>query len=796
MTSTSPPEPTGELPYVRTPLVGRITELAAARTLLLDDAAPIVTVTGPGGVGKTRLALAVARETAPSFADGAYFADLTPVREPALVLPAIAQVLGVRPRGDQVPFAAVAAFLKARQVLLVLDNFEQVLPAAPEIAALLASCPALQVLSTSRAPLRVRGEHLLPVPPLPLPAGDAVADIDLLGRFDAVTLFTQRARAANQRVALTEANAATVADICRRTDGLPLAIELAAARLRHLSLEELRKRLEHRLGALADGDRDAPARQRTLRDTIAWSYDLLTPGEQSVFRRLAVFVGGFEAEAALAVVGGDGITAAAMFGTLVDQNLVQRVERFGESVRFGMLETVREFAVERLALSGDMAASRKAHAAYFLELAEQAERGMYGTSPGRSLDTLEVEYPNLRAALDYFAATGDASSESWLASLVAEFWQNRGRLAEGIACLTDALGRGRSAEPIPRAKAMIDLALLVQEVGDCERALELATAAERLARTVSGEEYRVSQVLFVRAWNIAYCLEAWGEVVPLLEEALERIAAARPDSPLHLATLADLGWALTRLGEVERGRRMIEEARDASKARNRGYAFSKCLTVIGLLDQEEGHASAASDSYRKALEVHAETRFTLRTVYPLAGLAGLAMDRGNAEWAAHLLGMIEAVWQQTGAGSAAPQLEKWRVIAESARRDALAHLGAEQFAVWFEAGRALPVEAAITEAKTIAGAIGTGETAVPSAAPVSRPIAPPLAPSPRSPGDLSRREREVLTLLAHRWTAPEIADRLSLSPRTIESHVASIYNKLGVSSRRDAITAAVGHGLV
>ena len=260
-----------------------------------------------------------------------------------------------------------------------------------------------------------------------------------------------------------------------------------------------------------------------------------------------------------------------------------------------------------------------------------AEGGLYGTNPRRALDTLEVEYPNLRAALDYFAATGDASSESWLASLVAEFWQNRGRLAEGIACLTDVLGRGHSAAPIPRAKAMIDLALLVREVGDCEHALELTAAAERLARTVSGEEYRVSQVLFVRAWNIGYCLEAWGEVVPLLEETLERIAAALPDSPLHVATLVDLGWALTRLGEGERGRRMIQEALEVAKARNRGYGVSKSLTMIGFLDQEGGHASVASERYRKALEIHAETRFTLRTVYPLAGLAGLAMDRGNPE---------------------------------------------------------------------------------------------------------------------------------------------------------------------
>ncbi len=786
------PGPIVEIPFARTPLVGRIAERETARTLLLDDAVPIVTITGPGGVGKTRLALAIARDVASSFVDGTYFVDLTPVRERALVLPAIAQALGVRPRGDHAPTVAVMAFLKARQTLLVLDNFEQILPAAPEIAVLLASCPALQVLATSRAPLRIRGEHLLPVPPLPLPVADDIVDIDVLRQTDAVALFAQRARATNPQFALTESNAATVTDICRRVDGLPLAIELAAARLRHLSVEELLIGLARRLGVLIGGERDAPVRQRTLRDAIAWSYDLLAIDERTLFGRCAVFVGGFDLDAASAVAAGN---VSALLGTLVDHNLVQRHERRDGTVRFGLLETVREFALEHPALSGELAAAQSAHAAYFLSLAARAAIDVYMSNPRRALDDLEVEYPNCRAALGFFAASRDADSELWLASWMAEFWQNRGRLVEGIPYLSDALERGQNAAPLPRAKAMIDLSLLVREVGDCGRALDLAAEAERLARTGS-DEGRLAQVLFVRAWTIGSCLQVWSDVVPLLEEALDRDTAADPESPLRPATLADLGWALTRLGEVARGRRMIEEAMSVARASNRGFSVTKNLTTLGLLDQEAGDALVAADRYRRALELSGEIGFTLRAVYPLAGLAGLSMDRGNPGLAARLLGMIEAVWQQTGAGSTTPRLEKWQEIADRARRQALALLGTEEFSARVAAGRALPAAAAIAEAISIAGAIIAGETAGPSPVPAPSPIPPMRIPSARPAGELSRREREVLTLLVRRWTAPEIAERLSLSERTIESHVASIYNKLGVSSRRDAVTVAVGHGFI
>jgi predicted ATPase/transcriptional regulator with XRE-family HTH domain len=431
-----PTPPLDNLPTALTSFVGRDREVGQVGDLLAQADVRLLTLTGPPGIGKTRLSLAVAKARRHAFAHGVCFVPLAPLADPALVLPTVAQTLGLQEGTGQLIAQILSAYLRDKQLLLVLDNFEQVLAAAPAIAALLTQVPHLKLLVTSRAPLHVYGEHEFPVPPLELPA--AVPSVTALQQVAAVSLWVQRAQAVRPDFTLTEANAAAVAAICQRLDGLPLAIELAAARSKLFSPPALLARLADAplLELLAGGPRDHTDRQRTLRGAIAWSYDLLDAEEQRLFRRLAVFVGGGTLEAVEAVSNGAGdlrIAVGEGLLLLVEHSLLQAHAGVDGTPRFEMLVTIHGYAQERLVESGEADAIRRQHALYYLALAERAEPLLRGAEQQPWLDRLEREHDNLRAALGWALAQGEGELAQRLAGALWRFWAGRGYLTEGRA---------------------------------------------------------------------------------------------------------------------------------------------------------------------------------------------------------------------------------------------------------------------------------------------------------------------------------------------------------------------------
>ncbi len=453
------------LPIQPTPFIGREKEVDAVHHLFLREDVRLVTLTGPGGVGKTRMALHVAEQLRAHFADGVWFVSLAPISDPDLVIPTIAQTLGLWEAGERSLLEQLQVFLRERQVLLLLDNFEQVVRAAMHVANLLTICSYLKVLVTSREVLHVRAEREFPVPTLSLPDPKRLPDLVALSQYEAVALFIQRAQAARPEFQVTNANAPVVAEICVRLDGLPLAIELAATRIKLLPLQALLTRLGQRLQLLTSSARDVPAHQQTLRNTIQWSYDLLDAQEQQLFCRLSVFVSGCTLEAVEAISAALGnATLPVLDGvvSLIDKNLLQQTAQEGEEIRLLMLETIREYGWEALAERQEREAIQAAHAAYYLALAEEAERALGGPQQLLWLERLEREYDNLHAALHWLRLQGSrvegggeaAEQALRLETALSWFWIMRGYQNDGrrrprplFLDLEEALS-AQEAEPI------------------------------------------------------------------------------------------------------------------------------------------------------------------------------------------------------------------------------------------------------------------------------------------------------------------------------------------------------------
>jgi predicted ATPase len=730
----SEPRP-NNLPVQRTAFIGREHEAASLRQLLSRVDVRLVTLTGPGGIGKTRLALQVASGIAGQFPGGVCFVPLSAVGDPGLIVSSIAQAVGVRETGNHSPQESLEEYLGGldQSTLLVLDNFEHLVSAAPFVAELLTAGPNLKIVVTSQAPLHVYGEHEFPVPPLLLADPKSIPPLEVLSRLPAVALFVERAQAVKHEFALTKENASAVAAICARLDGLPLAIELAAARIKLLSPSAMLARLESRLNLLTGGARDLPARQQTLRGTVDWSYGLLNAAEQTLFRRLSVFTGGCTLEGVEAVCdtkGDLGLDVLDGMASMVDKSLAQQAEQVDKETRFFMLSTIREYALERLAASDDESATRRAHAAYYLVLAEEGADDI--AAQPEWLDRFEVEHDNIRLAIDYLIKAGDADWGLRLGAALFRFWETREHLTEGRDAIARLLGlEGTAARPKLRARLLFAGAVLAAAQGDYnsarplnEESLEscvklndnrgVAVALNALAVNARDRgELAAASSLFERCvaiWkdlgdpaNIARTLSNLASVMKLQGE-YKRASSLYDECLTMFRTVGDVAgaaWTLNYLGDVARekadfvaARSFCEQSLSEFRQLRDSWGIASALSDLASLSCDQGNNAEARRLYGESIKLFQELGHQRGIARALECLAVSAAAQSNAEQSLHLAGAAAALRQRLGAPltpAEQPRLEKALGFARRALDNAAG------LTAWME-GWAMPVEQAVDEA--------------------------------------------------------------------------------------------------
>jgi predicted ATPase/DNA-binding NarL/FixJ family response regulator len=844
------------LPIQPTPFIGRELEVDAACGLLQRVGVRLVTLTGPGGAGKTRLSVQVGAKLLSDYHDGVFFVALAPISDPDLVPATIAQTLGVTESGSKPILHSLKSYLQSKHTLLVLDNFEQVLDAAPMVADILASAPGLKMLITSRSRLRLRGEHELPVPPLSLPDTKHLPPVESLADYESVRLFVERAAALRPDFTVNSDNASAIAEICSRLDGLPLAIELAAARIKILSPQAMLSRLDSRLKLLTSGGKDLPERQQTLRNAIEWSYDLLSEDEKTLFRRLSVFAGGRTLEAIEAVCEFSILDLRFSSGTdnnlkskienlksldvldgvesLVDKNLLRQVDGPGGETRFVMLETIQEYAWERLEQSGEAGPIQAQHAGYFLMLAEKAEPELRGPRQGEWLERLDAEHDNLRTALKWSIEHEEGEIALALCGALMQFWKMHGHAGEGRGWIESALAKSKGTATPARAKALRAAGVLASAQGDylqAKSALEESLGLFRqlsdkpnmalTLRSLGNEErqqgdYEASYAHLEEGLalarelgdrlDIAVFLGDIGIVAQTLNDQEsarafyeESLAARRElrDKRGIAMMLVNLGELMRAQGNYDAAHTMYEEALDITRDLGDKWGSGMVLHNLGHVADHRRQYDEAYDLFAESLRLFYELRNKRDIAYCLSALAGVFGSRRQPERAAMLFAAAHDLSSTISSHlDPADLIEYERNLA-----GAKAQLNPPAWERAWRRGQNMTLDEAV------AYALERGPAVVDSPRAVTGPLGLPHTTSPLRnilttaplgdyPEELSEREAEVLRLVATGMTDGQVADALAISPRTVNRHLSSIYSKLGVTTRTAAARVAAEYHLI